>query len=175
MNFYGHESLIRSIVSRFNVPERSPLTKDDLTQVAIIELMFCLGRFDPAKGVKFQTFAYRRIMGAVQDELRNADWVSRSDRRRERESAGEFVPSKIEALAGCVETITDENSPLADLICSEVRLAILELPYRLRMIIKLKYEDGVTFKEMGKQFGVSESRAFQLHDMALKMIRKRVR
>jgi RNA polymerase sigma factor for flagellar operon FliA len=57
---------------------------DDLIQVGMIGLNDALCRFDPAQGVQFETFATQRIRGAMLDELRGSDWMSRSDRRHQR-------------------------------------------------------------------------------------------
>jgi RNA polymerase sigma factor for flagellar operon FliA len=57
---------------------------DDLIQVGMIGLSDALSRFDEAQGVMFETFATQRIRGAMLDELRGNDWMSRGDRRHQR-------------------------------------------------------------------------------------------
>jgi hypothetical protein len=57
---------------------------DDLIQVGMIGLSDALSRFDAAQGVQFETFATQRIRGAMLDELRGSDWMSRGDRRQQR-------------------------------------------------------------------------------------------
>jgi len=44
--------------------------------------MDALNKFDPAKRVQFKTYAEFRIKGAMLDELRSLDWVSRSVRQK---------------------------------------------------------------------------------------------
>ena len=58
---------------------------EDLIQVGLIGLLQSADRFDPGRGVKFQTYANRRIEGAMLDYLRSLDWRPRSVRRRSRE------------------------------------------------------------------------------------------
>jgi RNA polymerase sigma factor for flagellar operon FliA len=58
---------------------------DDLIQVGMIGLHDALGRFDAAQGVQFETFATQRIRGAMLDELRSGDWMSRGDRKQQRQ------------------------------------------------------------------------------------------
>ncbi len=58
---------------------------DDLIQVGMIGLHDALGRFDAAQGVQFETFATQRIRGAMLDELRGGDWMSRGDRKQQRQ------------------------------------------------------------------------------------------
>jgi RNA polymerase sigma factor for flagellar operon FliA len=50
----------------------------------MIGLNDALARFDPSQGVQFETFATQRIRGAMLDELRGSDWMSRGDRRHQR-------------------------------------------------------------------------------------------
>jgi RNA polymerase sigma factor (sigma-70 family) len=57
---------------------------DDLIQVGMIGLSDALSRFDAGQGVQFETFATQRIRGAMLDELRGTDWMSRGDRRHQR-------------------------------------------------------------------------------------------
>jgi RNA polymerase sigma factor FliA len=52
--------------------------------VGMMGLSDALTRFDVAQGVQFETFATQRIRGAMLDELRGNDWMSRGDRRHQR-------------------------------------------------------------------------------------------
>jgi RNA polymerase sigma factor for flagellar operon FliA len=61
---------------------------DDLIQVGMIGLSDALTRFDVGQGVQFETFATQRIRGAMLDELRGNDWMSRGDRRHQRTIEG---------------------------------------------------------------------------------------
>ena len=55
---------------------------DDLIGVGYIGLMDAADKFDPKRGVKFDTYAGIRIRGAMMDELRNQDWVPRTARSK---------------------------------------------------------------------------------------------
>jgi RNA polymerase sigma factor for flagellar operon FliA len=57
---------------------------DDLVSVGMISLIkHCLDRFDVERGWQFETFAGRRIRGAMLDELRELDWVPRLVRAKQ--------------------------------------------------------------------------------------------
>ena len=58
---------------------------DDLIQVGMIGLVEALSRFEPSHGVQFETFASQRIRGAMIDELRGGDWMSRGSRQSQKE------------------------------------------------------------------------------------------
>jgi RNA polymerase sigma factor for flagellar operon FliA len=58
---------------------------DDLIQVGMIGLTEAIARFEPAQGVQFETFASQRIRGAMIDELREGDWMSRGSRKSQKD------------------------------------------------------------------------------------------
>jgi RNA polymerase sigma factor for flagellar operon FliA len=81
----SYTPLVRQIVRRFSQStddQEHVLDAGDLTQAGMMGLLDAIERFDPARGVKFETFAFTRIYGAIQDELRKIDWVPRSERKR---------------------------------------------------------------------------------------------
>ena len=49
------------------------------------------------------------------------------------------------------------------------------LPERERLVVALYYFEGLTFKEIGKVLGVSESRVYQLHTQAMTRLRNFMR
>lgn len=57
---------------------------DDLIQAGLLGLLGAMERFDDEQGANFETFATQRIRGAMLDELRDADWASRSVRKSAR-------------------------------------------------------------------------------------------
>src|SRR5689334_2856300 len=58
---------------------------DDLIQVGMIGLAEALSRYQVSQGVQFETFATQRIRGAMIDELREGDWMSRGSRKSQKE------------------------------------------------------------------------------------------
>ena len=66
------------------VTERLPSSVDteDVMSAGVLGLLEAINRFDPSWGVKFETYAYTRIRGAMVDELRKMDWAPRSVREK---------------------------------------------------------------------------------------------
>jgi RNA polymerase sigma factor for flagellar operon FliA len=89
---------------------------DDLIQVGMIGLNDALGRFDANQGVQFETFATQRIRGAMLDELRGGDWMSRGDRRHQRsiESAVHKLEQKLQRAPNESEIADEMGMMLAD-------------------------------------------------------------
>ncbi|HHY47563.1 MAG TPA: FliA/WhiG family RNA polymerase sigma factor [Firmicutes bacterium] len=71
---------------------------DDLVGYGTLGLLDAIGRFQPGRGVKFETFAFMRIKGAMLDGVRSSDWVPRSVRDKARRLEEAF--SKVEQQKG---------------------------------------------------------------------------
>lgn len=70
---------------------------DEVASAAFDGLMNAVETFDPGRAIKFETYAAKRILGAVYDWLRTVDTQSRSlrDFQRRREAAFTLVSSDI--------------------------------------------------------------------------------
>jgi RNA polymerase sigma factor for flagellar operon FliA len=53
---------------------------DDLVSCGLVAIVEAVDRFDPLKGATFEQYAWMRVTGAIIDELRRLDRVSRSSR-----------------------------------------------------------------------------------------------
>lgn len=73
---------IKYIAQRIAAKLPPNIEMDDLISAGILGLLDAVEKFDPMRGVKFKTYADRRIKGAILDSLRNLDWVPRSLRKK---------------------------------------------------------------------------------------------
>lgn len=80
-----YSPLVRRLAHQMIAKLPANVEIDDLIQVGMIGLTDALSRFDAEQGVQFETFATQRIRGAMLDELRGADWMSRGTRKQQRE------------------------------------------------------------------------------------------
>lgn len=94
------ESLARRMAS--TMPHSIDLS--DLVQDGVIGLIDAAHRFDEGRGIKFETFAERRVRGAMIDALRRDAWPRGVRRvRRELEAAREQLRREL----GAEPTLTD--------------------------------------------------------------------
>ena len=70
---YAH--LVRYVVGRIMVELPRHVDRDDLIGHGTIGLIRAVDKFDPRRGVKFETYAISVIRGAVLEALRQDDWV----------------------------------------------------------------------------------------------------
>jgi RNA polymerase sigma factor FliA len=76
--------LVKYVAGRMRSALPSHVDEADLISYGLVGLIGAVERFDPARRVKFETYAVTRIKGAIIDELRALDWVPRSVRARAR-------------------------------------------------------------------------------------------
>ena len=83
----------------------------------IFGLVDAIEKFEPERGLKFETYAMQRIRGAILDELRSQDWVPRSIRGRARD-----VERALERLGNQLQrTPTDEE------LAAELQIGVNDL------------------------------------------------
>lgn len=89
--------LVKFVVRKMNVTPPRELDYEDILSYGKMGLLDAIDRYDSSKGFAFQTYAASRVRGAVLDELRRFDWISRSGREKiqalERASEEEFQVS----------------------------------------------------------------------------------
>jgi len=97
-----YSPLVKFVAGRVGAGLPSSVDPGDLVSSGVFGLIDAIERFDPERGVKFETFAVPRIRGAVYDGLRKLDWVPRSIRSRAR--SVEKSISELEHKAGRAPT-----------------------------------------------------------------------
>ena len=80
-----YQPLVRRLAHHMMAKLPANVQVDDLIQVGLIGLSDALTRYEAAQGVMFETFASQRIRGAMLDELRGTDWMSRGSRKSQKE------------------------------------------------------------------------------------------
>jgi RNA polymerase sigma factor for flagellar operon FliA len=77
--------LVKYVAGRVAIGLPSNVEFDDLVSYGVFGLMDAIEKFDPSRGIKFETYAIARIRGAILDGLRSNDWVPRSVRQKAKE------------------------------------------------------------------------------------------
>ncbi|MBP6484029.1 MAG: RNA polymerase sigma factor FliA [Rhodoferax sp.] len=80
-----YQPLVRRLAHYMMAKLPPSVEVDDLIQVGLIGLADALARYESAQGVQFETFATQRIRGAMLDELRGNDWMSRGSRKSQKD------------------------------------------------------------------------------------------
>lgn len=93
------------------------VNKDDIISTGLIGLYDALNKFEPARDLKFDTYASFRIRGSIMDGLRKEDWLSRATREKTK---------KIEQISRELEQIY-HRVPLAEEIAKKAGMPTQEV------------------------------------------------
>lgn len=171
----------------------------DYLHYGTVGLLESIERFDPDYGVEFQTYARKRVRGAIFNGI--GDFVSTS------RSGGAEDLRLQERARSLLEEGSDD--PLQEIIALSVGLAIghlldheaesrdgghgdstyaaversdmeaivaaaiEELPERERSVMRLHYFQQISFTDVAALLGVTKGRVSQLHSQAVKRIKGR--
>src|SRR5215468_1176600 len=94
----GSLAFVESLARRMASTMPHSIDLGDLVQDGVIGLIDAANRFDEGRGIKFETFAERRVRGAMIDALRRDAWPRGVRRvRRELEAAREQLRRELGA------------------------------------------------------------------------------
>lgn len=97
--------LVKYVAGKVSMGMPQSIEFDDLVSYGVFGLIDAIGKYDPARGIKFKTYAMTRIRGAIFDELRSIDWIPRSVRQKAKQI--ENVIAELENKLG--RTVEDEE------------------------------------------------------------------
>jgi RNA polymerase sigma factor for flagellar operon FliA len=112
-----HVPLLRHIVGRMALDLPATVERDDLYGWGMLGLIGAADTWEPARGLKFSTFAFPRIRGAILDELRRADFLPRGRREKVRELE--------RAVSACEQQ--DGTAPTPERIARELGVSLDEI------------------------------------------------
>ena len=182
-----HERMVHGLANRLRRELSLRGDLDDLIAFGFGGLLEARHRFDPARGVRFQTFAYHRVRGAMLDGVRKMSQLPR--RAHERfQAAAETTPTaaptaldKAFTRMTALSTATvfqgrfGNESPEAVLLKNESITRLLQalpsLSPRQRVLVRGFYFEGRSIDAMARELGISKSWASRLHTNALRELR----
>ncbi len=77
--------LVKYVAGRLSIALPPVLDMDDVLSSGMVGLIRAVEHYDPTRGVPFENYAVTCIKGAILDQLRSLDVISRSVRQRARE------------------------------------------------------------------------------------------
>jgi RNA polymerase sigma factor FliA len=109
--------LVKYVAGRVGTGLPAHVDIADLVQSGVFGLWEAIDRYEPERGLKFETYAMPRIRGAILDELRAQDWVPRAVRSRARdvERALERLECRLQRSASDAEVAAELGITVTDL------------------------------------------------------------
>ncbi|WP_437935200.1 sigma-70 family RNA polymerase sigma factor [Sorangium sp. So ce341] len=178
----GYFPLVRKLVRQVSRHLPPNVQRDDLLSAGMLGLVDSLRKNGGSDGETFAGYAKLRIRGAIVDELRAQDWLSRRAREAvEAGTAGKVggatVFVSLSEVTPAEESVhmAGGDDPIEAISAQATRralsFAIAQLPERERRVIGMYYFEGAKLKDIGAELGVGEPRVSQLHTRALGMLR----
>ncbi len=192
-----NQGLVYHLASRIHrrLPVRHEF--DDLVGYGMLGLAEAAKTFVAARGVKFSTFAFFRIRGAIFDGVAKTGWMSRGQYRRHMKrvnaaqeqseslandsgQAGgqdwDYATSEVvELTQEQLEQLADSDSTGPAIVSKDEATAILcrcvdALPRRECRLIMMVYFEGFSLQEAAERIGISKSWASRLHAKTLQRL-----
>ena len=152
--------------------------------------------FDPSRGVKFETFAYRFIRGAILDYLRLIDPATRRNRKAMKRVELTFLrlsselgrrpsPAELEARLDSAATV-----PMTKAVADQEVFSFLKHPgnksrreaffveltrgltFEQQVMLYLKFIRNAKATDIAEVFGLSDSRVHQIISKAIESVRQ---
>ncbi|GAB4274310.1 MAG: RNA polymerase sigma factor WhiG [Coriobacteriia bacterium] len=131
----NYSPLVKYVAGRISSGLPQTVENADLISYGIFGLIDAIEKYDPERGIKFETYAIARIKGAILDELRALDWVPRSVRAKARDIERAFIE-----LENRLKRVpTDEE------VADEMGVGLEELH---AIYSKLSYASVISFEEL---------------------------
>jgi RNA polymerase sigma factor for flagellar operon FliA len=146
-----YSPLVKYVAGRLRTRLPDNVEYNDLVSDGIIGLMDAIERFDPDRGLTFQTFAVPRIRGAMVDALRALDWVPRSVREKVRRV--EEAQRTLEAKLGRI--------PEDPEIAAELGISVTELR---ELYAKVAFTSVATLDDLDLPDDLSASATHRVED-----------
>ncbi len=154
-----YDKTVRAVVNTLLLSRRLvslPIDRDDLYQVGWVALIQCLPHFDETRGVKFETYASRVIVNAVNREI--GLHLARRMAHTHTDIAGEdcWVDERSRMMAELIDVVGDK------------------LSVREREVFWKRFIDDKTFEEIGVEKGFSRETARKIYHHSLEKIKEAV-
>jgi RNA polymerase sigma factor FliA len=174
--------LVHKIVGGFQRRLPRNVLREDLVAAGMAGLWDAIRRHGEKHDEGFEWYVRVRVRGAILDELRAQDWLTRRARRAAT-NAPDSQPPRVVRLDDvgeweqnrCLAIFPDAEAGLSETFVREsLAKAVETLPERERLIVSEHYFNHVKFKSLGERLGVSEPRISQLHSRAMQRLRNAV-
>jgi len=173
-------SLVYDIVARYSRRLPASVQHGDLIAAGTAGVFDAL-RKSSDRGPSFESYVRTRIRGAVIDELRAQDWLSRGERTRLAAWTDGDVPCG--SVVRFEDLSPDARASFADGMASPIddlarrrdhamlASAVASLPPRERVVVTLHYLQEIQLTAIAAELGVSVARASQLRARGIDTLR----
>ncbi|MCL2579675.1 MAG: FliA/WhiG family RNA polymerase sigma factor [Oscillospiraceae bacterium] len=131
-----YSGLVKGIALRMRGIYKNYAQLDDVVNQGIIALIDAVEKYDPARGIKFETFASIKVKGSIIDFIRSQDWIP----RRLRKLSGDLESTNARLCSEMGRTPTHSELAEAMNLSVERLDRVMEQTYNFNL---LSYEEVV--------------------------------
>ena len=185
--FLLYQGLVRAIAWKIHRRVPQVVEIDDLIAYGQIGLLEALQRFDEDRGLKFATFAWHRVRGAILDGLAKMSWFDRIEfekggyehaqaaggSTRSSETPSQRWANRSSFCEASFPGVGDPPAARAEHreVVAFLMLAIADLPPREAGLLRGVFFEGRTLSEAARRVGISTAWASRLQNRTLADLR----
>lgn len=174
INAEEHLNLVHSIASKRYSQFKHKYTYEDLFQEGCVGLMKATNRFDSSRGIKFSTYAYSYVDGAILRMTESDKWYGKNRKERLDGIAPYSLDAAINGLDNEISYINLIGGDDFNFEKIELKTVIDILPEKLKKIIVMYYMQSFTQVEIARKIGCSKSNVSVLMRETLDYLRFQV-
>ncbi|HWD97541.1 MAG TPA: sigma-70 family RNA polymerase sigma factor [Bryobacteraceae bacterium] len=165
--------LVTGIAGRLfaRLPRGCGIEMADLIQAGNVGLLKAERAYEPSSGIPLGGYAKFRIRGEMLDMIRryaSRRLVLASDR----DTVDEGEHAEWLACVPAPAEASPHSTALRQQRSAILREEIRRLPDRYRKVVSMRYSGELTLRQIGAELSVNESRASQIHRLALTRLRQ---
>ena len=137
--------LVMRVAKKMSYKLNQKLNTDEFLSAGVVGLHGAVSNYSRDKDVQFSTFAYKRIYGAMMDELRSRDPLTRTQRGRYKE------------ICAVINRLTIENSqpPTNEIVAAKMSMSVQEVERYLALgsetvNLNQEFRDGLCYMDVLK-------------------------
>jgi len=142
---YWNDTNVRNIIYKACSRYQKAIDPDEMESIKMNTLWRCINRYDPNRGALFTTFLYQQLGFACKNELKK---------------------KRPEYACETIDVMDDQSMAL------EIQEIIHDMPDKHAKIIRQRYLDNMTMKEIGLANGYSRETARRRVLLAIRICKK---
>ena len=160
---YLKDNNILMIMNKVSWPYKYNIDADEIWSMKMDVLWDCINKYDPQRGSKFTSYLYQQLSFALRSRVKKKKSASRNGRTFSSMWCGAGPNSSIENNTICHRTHSDMN-------CYDI---LDGLPSDASYIIKQRFVENMTMKEIGSANGYSRETARRKLLKAIKICKEK--
>ncbi|MCW6111903.1 sigma-70 family RNA polymerase sigma factor [Clostridium sporogenes] len=174
INAEEHFGIVYLITNKRYKQFKHKYSYEDLFQEGCVGLMKAANRFNSSRGIKFSSYAYHYVDGAILRMAESDKWYGKNRKERLNGIAPYSLDAVIDGLDNEIAYIDSIGNYDLNFEKIEIKTLIDSLPEKLKEIIEMYYMQSFTQAEIARKIGCSKGNVSRLMREALDYLKFQV-